>query len=110
MIKEFWIGLLIGLIIGWVIEWIVDRVYWRKRYQQYEQQLEETKDKLRDIKGVGKALEKRLNEAGIYSFLAFAELSKTELEMIAGDVKDITDFQNLIKQAKKLAKKKKKNG
>jgi len=108
MTIHFWIGLLIGIIIGWGVEWLIDFYYWRKRYQDIEEQLLDTKDTLRDIKGVGKVLEKRLNEADIYSFSAMAALTPEELERIAGDAKNLADESDLIKQAGKLAKKKEK--
>lgn len=109
MTKEFWIGLLAGLLIGWLIEWIIDRIYWRKRYRFVAEQLEETKDNLREIKGVGKVLEARLNQADIYSFSALAALSQEELERIAGDAKNLADDHDLKKQARKFAKRKQKS-
>ena len=109
MTKEFWIGLLAGLLIGWLIEWIIDRIYWRKRYRIVVEQLEGTKDDLRQIKGVRKILESRLNQAGIYSFSALAALSQEELERIVGDAKNLADEHDLIKQARKYAKLKKKS-
>jgi len=108
MTSQFWIGLCIGLSVGWIIEWIIDRAYWRNRYRRVEEQLEDTKDKLRDIKGVGKVLEKRLNEAGVFSFEALAAISQEDLEAISGDAKNLADEKNLIKQARKFARKKKK--
>jgi len=108
MTVTFWIGLLIGLIIGWVAEWFIDRYYWRKRFEGIEYQLQDTKDRLRDIKGIGKVLEKRLNDAGIYSFSALAALTPEELAHIAGNADYSADESELIRQAGKFAKKKKK--
>ncbi len=108
MTGQFWVGLIIGLVFGWIIEWLIDRAYWRSRYRCIETQLVSIKDNLRDIKGVGKVLEGRLNEAGIYSFEAMAALTQEELEMIAGDAKNLANEHNLIKQAEKYARKKKK--
>jgi uncharacterized membrane-anchored protein YhcB (DUF1043 family) len=108
MTGQFWVGLIVGLVIGWIIEWLIDRAYWRSRYRRIEAQLVSTKDNLRDIKGVGKVLEGRLNEAGIYSFEAMAALTQEELEMIAGDAKKLANERDLIKQAGKYVRKKKK--
>ena len=50
------------------------------------------------------ALERKLNNAGIYTFDALAALSKTDLENILGSqVKRLQDENNLIAQAKRLA-------
>lgn len=64
------------------------------------------KDDLKAIKGIGPAIEKKLNNAGIYSFAALAGLSAKELEDILGStVKRLQDEKDLIAQAKKLARK-----
>ena len=106
MIKDFWIGLLIGLIVGWVVEWIIDWVYWRKKFGIMESQLEETKDDLKVIKGIGKIIENRLNKAGVYTFKSLSKLDQPAVEKIVGNAKNLSDEEGLIKQAKKLAKKK----
>lgn len=106
MIGQFWVGLFLGLVIGWLVEWLIDRVYWRSRYQRIEAQLVDTKDRLRDIKGVGKELAERLNREGIYSFEALAKLTMQELEEIVGGSRDLLDGSDLIKRARKHAKKK----
>jgi predicted flap endonuclease-1-like 5' DNA nuclease len=64
------------------------------------------KDNLKVIKGIGPAIERKLNSAGIHSFAALAELSKQDLENILGNqVKRLQDENDLIAQAKKLARK-----
>lgn len=108
MSREFWVGLLIGLIAGWIVEWIIDWQYWRKRYQKVAAQLEDKKDDLKDIKGVGKVLEERLNKAGIFTFKALSEMPQPEVEKIVGNAKNLADEAHLIKQAKKFSGKKKK--
>ena len=107
MTKAFWIGLVVGVIIGWVIEWMIDRLYWRKKYTAIIRQLETKKDDLKSIKGIGKIIERRLNKAGVFTFARLAELTQPELEKMVGNAKNLSDEDNLIKQAKKLAKKKK---
>ena len=105
MSREFWIGLVAGLVIGWVIEWLIDWCYWRKKYAGVSAQLEETKDDLTLIKGVGKTIEGRLNAAGIYSFRRLSKLTQPEIEKIIGKAKNLSDEEELIHQAKKMAKK-----
>ncbi len=56
------------------------------------------------IKGVGPALEKKLNEAGILTFEALAGLSVKELERILGNARRLAQEGDLIAQAKKLAR------
>jgi predicted flap endonuclease-1-like 5' DNA nuclease len=63
------------------------------------------KDNLKVIKGIGPAIEKKLNDAGITTFEALAGLTANELETILGNmVKRLQDENDLIAQAKKLAK------
>jgi predicted flap endonuclease-1-like 5' DNA nuclease len=63
-----------------------------------------TKDDLKVIKGIGPAIEKKLNNAGILTFAALAGLSTEELENILGTTRRLVQEGNLISQAKKLAK------
>ena len=65
-----------------------------------------TKDDLKVIKGIGPAIEKKLNNAGIQTFAALSRLNAKELENILGSqVKRLQDENDLIAQAKKLARK-----
>ena len=65
------------------------------------------KDDLKVIKGVGPAIERKLNNAGIQTFAALSRLSAGELENILGSqVKRLQDENDLIAQAKRLAKRK----
>jgi predicted flap endonuclease-1-like 5' DNA nuclease len=65
------------------------------------------KDNLKAIKGIGPAIEKKLNQAGIETYAALAQLTKKELEGILGSqVKRLQDESDLIAQAKRLARKK----
>ena len=62
------------------------------------------KDDLKVIKGIGPAIERKLNSAGIRTYAALAALSKQELEGILGaQVKRLQDENDLIAQAKRLA-------
>ncbi len=63
------------------------------------------RDDLKVIKGIGPAIEKKLNSAGIQTFAALAKLTKNDLETILGaQIKRLQDENDLIAQAKKLAK------
>jgi len=106
MSKEFWIGLVTGLIVGWLVEWLIDWCYWRKRFNAVVGQLEDKKDDLKDIKGVGKIIERRLNNAGIFTFKCLSELTQSEIEKIIGKVQNLSDEKAFVKQARKMAKKK----
>ncbi len=62
------------------------------------------KDDLKAIKGIGPAIEKKLNDAGIQTFRGLAQLSIGELENILGSTKRLVkDEAGLIAQAEKLA-------
>lgn len=61
------------------------------------------KDNLKVIKGIGPAIEKKLNNAGIYTFEALARLTNEELENILGSTKRLVQEGNLITQATRLA-------
>ena len=63
------------------------------------------KDDLKIIKGIGPAIEKKLNNAGIHTFDALARLSVEELENILGNAKRLAQEGNLIEQAAALAQK-----
>jgi len=64
------------------------------------------KDDLKVIKGIGPAIEKKLNNAGIQTYAALAALGKQELERIlGGQIKRLQDENDLIAQAKRLAEK-----
>ena len=63
------------------------------------------KDNLKIIKGIGPAIEKKLNDAGIHTFAALAALSTEELEGILGNARRLAQEGNLIAQAQELAKK-----
>jgi|SRR5690349_9549753 len=62
------------------------------------------KDDLQAIKGIGPAIEKKLNNAGIQTFEALSGLTTQELENILGSTRRLVQEGDLIAQAKKLAK------
>jgi predicted flap endonuclease-1-like 5' DNA nuclease len=62
-----------------------------------------TKDDLKMIRGIGPAIEKKLNNAGILTFEALAGLSVEELEHILGNAKRLAQEGDFISQAQKLA-------
>jgi predicted flap endonuclease-1-like 5' DNA nuclease len=62
------------------------------------------KDDLKMIKGIGPAIEKKLNNAGIHTYAALAALSREDLEKILGNqINRLQDEKELIAQAKRLA-------
>lgn len=66
---------------------------------------EELKDDLKIIKGIGPAIERKLNNAGVFTFAALAELNTQELEnILGGQVRRLQDENDLIAQARELAK------
>jgi len=63
------------------------------------------KDDLKVIKGIGPAIEKKLNNAGVHTFEALSRLTVAELENILGSTKRLVqDEGSLIAQARKLAR------
>jgi large subunit ribosomal protein L21 len=75
-----------------------------ERSQSGPVQTTNRKDDLQMIRGIGPAIEKKLNNAGILTFEALAGLSVEELEQILGNARRLAQEGDLIKQAKKLAK------
>ena len=75
-----------------------------ERSQSEPVQTTNIKDDLKLIKGIGPALEKKLNEAGILTFEALAGLSVKELERILGNARRLAQEGDLIAQAKRLAR------
>ena len=126
---NFWLTLLIGILIGWLIEWVIDWVYWRNKTAQpvVEDKTVELKaaqekiavlesrlanveevrvDPLEKIKGIGPVIKTKLYSGGILSFKQLGNLTAAELEAIVGDdIKRLADEEEIIQQAKELAKK-----
>ncbi len=63
-----------------------------------------TKDDLKKIKGIGPAMEKKLNAAGINTYEQFSRLTSQQLQSIPGISRRVVESAGiLIAQAKKLA-------
>jgi predicted flap endonuclease-1-like 5' DNA nuclease len=61
-------------------------------------------DKLSSIKGIGPVIEKKLNEAGIYTYAHLGTLTPADLEAVVGEgIKRLADEDELIRQARELA-------
>jgi predicted flap endonuclease-1-like 5' DNA nuclease len=118
----------LGLLIGWLIEWLIDYFYWRRRVPQREvistpatrataavlepapepQPAARTApDDLKIIKGIGPVIERKLNEAGIYTFGQLGDLTVADLRRILGNVIErLSDEESLLQQARDLARRK----
>jgi predicted flap endonuclease-1-like 5' DNA nuclease len=130
----FWLGLFAGLIIGWVVEWVIDWRFWRREQpvdldeeSRLRRELETARleinrlqsqlasppptettptDDLQDIKGIGQVFAKRLNDAGIYTFVQLSQLSPERLhEIIQPQEWQSIDFAAWITQARTLTQK-----
>ena len=126
---------LLGVLVGWLIEWVIDFLYWRNRHAsrvteftpitlepatkaempaptpvivEPEPVIEEViPDNLKIIKGIGPVIERKLNEAGIYTFGQLGNLTVDDLRNILGKtIQRLADEDDLLKQARKLAQQK----
>ncbi len=120
---------ILGLLVGWLIEWLIDYFYWRRRYAEKEvayarQTTSESRaapvstvesrpavkpapDDLKIVKGIGPVIERKLNEAGIYTFEQLGNLTVADLRKILGNVIErLSDEEDLLQQARDLARKK----
>ena len=119
----------LGLLIGWLIEWVIDYFYWRRRYGEAESpspienargrrslsaaEMEASPpakvvpDNLKVIKGIGPVIERKLNDAGIYTFEQLGNLTSSGLRRILGDaIERLSDEESLLRQARDLARRK----
>ena len=119
----------LGLLMGWLIEWVIDYFYWRRRDAEKEivyvpQTSSEsratpvvemeprpaakvTPDDLKVIKGIGKVIERKLNEAGIYTFEQLGDLTPADLRRILGStIERLANEEDLLQQARDLARRK----
>ena len=119
-----WFTFVLGLLIGWLIEWLIDYFYWRRRYTGAETSsgppaapayrstaVEETAavvpDDLKVIKGIGKVIESKLNESGVYTFEQLGNLTPADLRNILGKaIERLADEESLLQQARDLARRK----
>ena len=120
---------ILGLLIGWLIEWLIDFFYWRRRYGEKgaPSRTENAKirrtlsatdveaspppkvvpDDLKIIKGIGPVIERKLNEAGVYTFEQLGNLTPSNLRRILGDtVERLADEESLLRQARDYARRK----
>lgn len=121
----------LGLLIGWLIEWLIDYFYWRRRYAERETRYVDTAvgvdtnpapavpevdsrpvvqappDDLKIIKGIGTVIERKLNEAGIYTFEQLGSLTIADLRRILGTaIERLANEEDLLQQARDLARRK----
>lgn len=120
---------ILGLLIGWLIEWLIDYFYWRRRYPKKEGEhipdaaaagevspvrdrkpdrtAEVAPDDLKLIKGVGTVIERKLNDAGIYTFEQLGNLTPAGLRRILGNtIERLADEESLLRQARDFARRK----
>lgn len=120
---------ILGLLIGWLIEWLIDYIYWRRRYAKKEvvsarQTMSESRvasvstveslpavkaapDDLKIVKGIGPVIERKLNDAGIYTFEQLGNLTAADLRRILGNaIERLSDEESLLQQARDLARRK----
>jgi predicted flap endonuclease-1-like 5' DNA nuclease len=120
---------ILGLLIGWLIEWLIDYFYWRRRYADKEVALAPRNttrnrgsiagavesppparvkpDDLKVIKGIGPVIERKLNDAGIYTFEQLGDLTVSGLRRILGNsIERLSDEESLLRQARDLARRK----
>ena len=120
---------ILGLLIGWLIEWLIDYFYWRRRYGEVESSshteharvrrtssptemnvstpAQVVPDDLKKIKGIGPVIERKLNDAGIYTFEQLGNLTVSGLRRILGDVVErLSDEESLLRQARDFARRK----
>ena len=66
-----------------------------------------TPDDLKVIKGIGTVIERRLNDADVYTFEQLGSLSTAELRSILGNVIErLSNEESLLQQARDLARRK----
>lgn len=121
----------LGLLIGWLIEWLIDYFYWRRRYAEKSTEYGDhavqpnrnftsaaenvdpqpavrvLPDDLKVIKGIGTVIERKLNEAGIYTFEQLGNLTPADLRRILGNtIERLANEESLLQQARDLARRK----
>ena len=119
--------LVLGILIGWLIEWLIDYFYWRRRYgagrvAASSQAVADVRgssrrdevsspvrkvvpDDLKTIKGIGPVIERKLNDAGVYTFEQLGNLTTAQLRRILGNsIERLSDEESLLQQARDLAR------
>ena len=122
--------LVLGILIGWLIEWLIDYFYWRRRYAEsnaprvtstarterasssvsevgVQPVVKVVPDDLKAIKGIGPVIERKLNDAGVYTFEQLGNLTASGLRRILGNtIERLSDEESLLRQARDLARRK----
>ena len=119
----------LGLLVGWLVEWLIDYFYWRRRYGgqagisarqttsessvgsrsevKLQPAVQMARDDLKIIKGIGTVIERKLNDAGIFTFEQLGELTAADLRGILGEVIErLANEESLLQQARDLARRK----
>ena len=64
-------------------------------------------DDLKIVKGIGPVIERKLNDAGIYTFEQLGNLTVADLRRILGNaIERLSDEEALLQQARDLARRK----
>ncbi|HSL42475.1 MAG TPA: hypothetical protein VK897_03520 [Anaerolineales bacterium] len=116
-----------GLLVAWLFDWLIDYVYWRRRYTEKEEPyarqttaalasesdgesrptVQTGHDDLKIIKGIGTVIERKLNDAGIFTFEQLGNLTPADLRRILGDaIESLADEESLLQQARDFARQK----
>ncbi len=109
---------ILGMLSGWLIEWLIDYFQWHRKPK--ETGMEPTRpavrtpappplepDDLKVIKGIGVVIERKLNEAGLFTFRQLATLSPDDLRGILGkSIQRLANEDSILHQARDLARKK----
>jgi len=116
----------LGLLSGWLMKWLIDFSQRPERLaQRSEPDSSRTRagsratstgegqslavrrtapDDLKVIKGIGPVIERKLNEAGIYTFGQLGSLTAHDLQRILGKtIQRLADEEALLQQARDLA-------
>ena len=125
---------ILGMLSGWLLEWLIDYFFGRRpsregnmastrastRGSTQDPRLDIREalpaalpeaDDLKIIKGIGKVIERKLNEAGIFTFEQLGKLSAEDLRGILGKtIQRLADEDSLIRQARELARGKQAGG
>jgi large subunit ribosomal protein L21 len=120
----------LGVLVGWLVEWLIDFFYWRRRHSEKEAKIRSQniilsdraaapvvqspkpvapaapspQDNLQIIKGIGPVIERKLNEAGVFTFAELGRLTAEDLRNILGKtIQRLADEDDLLRQARDLA-------
>ena len=134
VLRVFFLGVIFGWLMKWIIDEVYmkdelrfitdENLQLKERLQSMEvksvrratpaavlapapAEASSRKDDLKVLKGVGPQIEKKLNDAGVHTYVQMSRLTATDLQNILGISKRATQTaDNLITQAKKFAQQK----